>query len=86
MPAQHQLAGRKGAHVSWAHTVDREARTRAARAKSPTSVEWHLARLGPEFDNASAAQREQAAESARKAYMADLAVKSAAARRKARAA
>lgn len=80
----HVAAGRKGGHTSWARTVDRSARTETARSKSPNGVEWHLDRLGPEFANATPDQRWAAADSARRAYMSDLAIRSAAARRKAR--
>lgn len=83
--AHHAAAGRKGAHTSWARTVDRNARLAPARSASPNSIEWHLARLGPEFDNATEDQRHAAAESARRAYMADLAMRSARARKKAAA-
>ncbi|MGD9995658.1 MAG: hypothetical protein AB7L17_04450 [Ilumatobacteraceae bacterium] len=71
------IAGRIGAHMSWARTVDRSARTANARRSGPGEVDWHLARLGPQFDDATAAQRLAAAESARKAYFAALALKSA---------
>jgi hypothetical protein len=82
MSGHHAAAGRKGAHASWARTVDRQARLAPARNASPNSIEWHLARLGAEFDGASRIQREEAAESARRAYMADLAMRSAKARRR----
>lgn len=81
----HAAAGRKGSHASWARTVNRTARTEAARRNSPTSIDWHLARLGDEFAAATDAQRLDAAESARKAYMTDLALRSARARRRAKA-
>jgi hypothetical protein len=81
--AAHVAAGRKGAHTSWANTVNRSARTETARAKSPTSIDWHLDRLSPAFDDATPEQRYDAAESARKAYMTGLAIRSAAARRRA---
>lgn len=86
MPAhdsQRQIIGRYGALKSWANTPDRTARTRKARSSSPSSVEWHLARLDPErFSDASHAQRLAAAEAARRAYYAELAMKSAAVRRR----
>lgn len=76
-----QKIGRYGALKSWANTPDRSARTKNARAHSPSSTEWHLARLDPEvFANASATDKLRAAEAARKAYYAELAMKSAAAR------
>lgn len=80
--SQRQIIGRAGAHESWANTVDRSARTRRARDNSPSSIEWHLARLPEQFADAGQDARLKAAESARKAYYARLAMKSAAARRK----
>jgi hypothetical protein len=78
----NQINGRYGALRSWANTPDRTARTRRARDKSPSSIDWHLARLDPErFADASPDARLKAAEAARKAYYAHLAMKSAAARR-----
>ncbi len=77
-----QIQGRYGAHRSWANTADRAARTRPARDKSPSSVEYHLARLDPErFAEATAEQRYAAAEAAKRAYFAGLALKSARVRR-----
>lgn len=83
MPEPHQLASRYGALKSWANTPDRSARTRPARTNSPSSVDYWLARQDPDrFANASQADRLAAAEMARKAYFAGLAMKSAAARKK----
>jgi hypothetical protein len=79
---QRQIIGRYGALKSWSTTVDRSARTRKARDNSPSSDNWHLARLPEQFDNATDAQRLKAAQAARKAYYAELAMKSAAARRR----
>jgi len=45
---QRQAIGRYGAHKSWGQTVDRSVRTSRARAASPSSVEYHLARLDPD--------------------------------------
>ncbi len=83
MPDPHRQAiGRYGAHVSWANTVDRTARTRKARQKSPASVEYWLARLDPErFAEATPQQRLDAAESMRRAHFAVLALRSAESRR-----
>lgn len=75
-------AGRIGAHIGWSRTADRAARLAPARRNSPVSIEWHLARLDPALDNASPAERMAAAESARKAYFARLAAKSADARKR----
>ncbi len=76
------MAGRYGGLKSWAQTVDRSARTKAGRAAGPASIEYHLARLDPKFDAATDAQRLAAAEAARSAYYAALALKSAASRRR----
>lgn len=83
MPTRRQNIGRYGAHESWARTKDRSARTRPARSSSPSSIEWHLAQLPEQFGDATPAQRLAAAESAKRAYFAKLAIKSANARRKA---
>jgi hypothetical protein len=63
------LAGSKGAHLSWAHTTDRAARTEPARR----ALE---ARFLAQADGDP-----KRAEHLRKAYFADLALKSAKARR-----
>ena len=77
--SERQLAGRMGAHRSWSRTSDRSARTEPAREAfrdrfrrevDPEGV------LDPE-------ERERRAESARRAWYAELALKSAKARRKA---
>lgn len=72
--------GRYGAIVSWSRTPDRSARTRPARRRSPSSIEWHIDRLGPEFDGATDQQRVAAAEQAKQAYYRELAARSAAVR------
>lgn len=77
-----QTLGSIGGHTSWSRTADRTARTRPARSQSPGSVAYWLKRLPAEFDGATDAQRLAAAESAKKAYFARLALKSAEARRK----
>ena len=51
------LAGRVGAYRSWAKTPDRAARTREAPPNWPGDLEYHLRRLGPEFDDATERQR-----------------------------
>ena len=66
MPAQHRF----GAHLSWAKTVDRSARTRPARRNSPSSIEYHLDRLPDPFADATDQQRTQAAEAAKKGTVA----------------
>lgn len=69
MESELSLAGRLGAHVSWANTTDRAARTAPARAA-----------LDQKFlDEADGDP--QRAESLRKAYYTRLALKSAQARR-----
>jgi hypothetical protein len=83
MPSHRQTISRLGGYSSWANTPDRPARTRPARAASPASVEYFLARLDAErFAGATDAQKLAAAESARKAYFARMAMKSAKARRR----
>ncbi len=81
-PLRQQI-GRVGALESWANTIDRPARTRAARNNSPSSTEYWLNKLDPErFADASEQQKLDAADAARRAYFARLALKSAKARRR----
>jgi hypothetical protein len=81
--AQERTYSSIGAHESWARTPDRTARTANGRKAGPNALEWHLARLDPErFADASDAQREAAAESARRAYFQRLAIASHEARRR----
>lgn len=83
MASVHQLAGRVGGLASWANTPDRPARTAAARRHSPGGIDYHLERLdAARFADATDAQRLAAAEAARRAYFARLALKSAKARRR----
>lgn len=78
----HAERGRLGAFRSWANTPDRTARTRKARAKSPSSDHYWLERLDPErFSGATDEQRLAAAQMARRAYFAELSIKAQAARR-----
>lgn len=77
-PEQRALRSRIGAHVSWAGTADRSARTAPARQR-------FLDRFEREVDPDGALlphERAVRAEHARKAYFARLAMRSAAARRK----
>lgn len=67
------------AHKSWAMTTDRTARTAAAREASHHTRFIEQARR--DHPDATDAQIEQAAASLRKAYYAELALKSAQARR-----
>ena len=83
MSTTRQLTGRLGGLLSWANTPDRSARTRPARSSSPSSIEWHLARLDPErFADATHQQKLAADEAARRAYFQRLAMRSAKARRR----
>jgi hypothetical protein len=72
MPADayRQLIGRKGAHKSWANTLDRSARTAAARAALEARF---LAEAGGDVVRA---------EHLRRAYYADLSAASVRARRR----
>lgn len=77
-----QINGRIGALESWARTPDRSARTRPARSKSPSSIEYWLDQLDPDrFVDATDQQKLDAADAARRAYFQRLAAKSVAARR-----
>lgn len=78
-----ELIARLAAHESWAQTPDRAKRTSAARRNSPASIQWHMDRLHPSMIDASPADRIAAAESARSAFYARLALKSAQARKRA---
>lgn len=81
--ANRQSIGAYGALKSWGRTVDRSARTAPARRKSPASVDYWLERLDPErFANATQEQRLAAADAARRAHMAQLALRSARTRRR----
>lgn len=79
--ATRQQLGSLGGHISWSRTLDRTARTRPARSKSPGSLEYWLDRLPETFAGASEVQRRDAAESAKKAYFARLALKAVEARK-----
>ena len=78
-----QQIGRYGGLKSWARTKDRTARTAPARRAGPGSIEWHLTRLDPErFADATEAQKLAAAEAARRAHFAEMAMRSAKVRSK----
>jgi hypothetical protein len=85
MPTHERIvAGRYGAQKSWGQTADRSARTRPARAASPSSVDYWLRQLDADrFATATQQQRLDAAEMLRRAYFTRLAMKSAQARKKA---
>lgn len=80
-PAEQRLQRIAAVHSSWAKTPDRAART------APARMAWE-ARFEKQVDPdgvMTPAARSKAAESARKAFYADMARKSAAARRRNRA-
>lgn len=78
-----QAIGRVGALESWARTVDRSARTRAARAASPSSVDYWLTKLDAEkFATATDQQKLDAADAMRRAHFQRMALASAKARRR----
>lgn len=75
---ERRLAGRAGAHESWAHTEDRAARTAAARAAADARFEQQVdpdGVLPPQ-------ERARRAAAARAAFYARIALKSAASRRR----
>lgn len=73
-----RLAGRKGGHTSWANTVDRSARTAPAREAARLRFEKIVDPDG-ELDPAL---RAKLAENARKAFLADMSIRAAQARRR----
>ena len=82
MSSSHQLAGRVGGLKSWANTPDRTVRTAPGLRAGPGAVDYWLDRLDPErFADATDAQRVAAAECARRAHFAAMALKSAQVRR-----
>lgn len=77
--SEQSMRMRVAAHLSWANTPDRSARTRAAREASHyTRFVTKAREMNP---NGSEAEIADAAESLRKAHYTDLALKSAKARR-----
>lgn len=77
--SERSMQMRLASHKSWANTPDRSARTEAARkASNHTRFITKAREMHPD---ASEAVIEQAAESLKKAYYAELALKSAQARR-----
>jgi len=76
-PSERQLIARTAAHLSWAYTQNRTARTARAR-------DAFLARFDDDVDprrDLTAEERSKRATNARKAYFADLARRSAGSRR-----
>ncbi|WP_445160798.1 hypothetical protein ACTXG5_21960 [Mycobacterium sp. Dal123C01] len=71
----------KAVHTQWAKETNRTARTAAARGNSPSSLRYHEKQIDPD-GLLLPAERRKRAESARKAYFADLALRSAKARRR----
>lgn len=75
---EQRLAAVYGAHLSWANTTDRSARTRNARA----ALEDKFLRDADPDLQLDPVQREAAAASLRKAFYVNLSLKSAEARRR----
>lgn len=75
-----------GAHKSWAQTVDRSSRTRNARRKSPSQLDYWLERQSAELQARPMPERLKAAENAKAAHFKTLGLRSAAARRNKKAA
>lgn len=82
-PSERVLRSRLAAHISWAKTTDRVARTETARRASESRFVVQARELHP---SGTAQQIADAAESLRKAHFARLALLSARARRARRAA
>ena len=76
--AEQSLAAKAAAHRSWANTADRTKRTEPARRAFEARFEHEVDPLG----QLDAKERAIRAESARRAYFADLARRSAQARRR----
>jgi hypothetical protein len=83
--AEERLRMSIGGHTGWARTVDRAARSAHAQKASPSSLEYHLARVDPD-GVMTPENRAACAKSAQRAYMKTLALKSSIARRQKRAA
>lgn len=77
-PAERSLRAQIAAHESWAHTIDRPARTANARKAMLDKFETQVDPEG----KLSPAERAKRAEHARKAHFKRLALKSARARRR----
>lgn len=77
-----RTAGSLGGHQSWANTVDRGARTEAARRKSPASLDYWLNRQGEALTSRPMPERVKAAENAKAAHFRLMAARSLAARKR----
>jgi hypothetical protein len=77
-----RASSRRGAIKSWENTTDRTARTDPARSKSPSSIDYWIARLPKAERSAPMPERIAAAEAAKSAYYTELAMKSAATRQR----
>lgn len=82
MADHHRIAGRIGAYESWANTEDRTARTAAGRA----AAEARFEKLVDPEGKLSPAERAKRAQAARKAHFQRMALKSAQARARKKAA
>ncbi len=81
MSSSHQLAGRVGGLKSWANTPDRPARTQRGRDAGPGSIDYWIGKLDPvRFADATVDQKLAAAQAAKRAHFARLAMLSAQAR------
>jgi hypothetical protein len=79
--AERRLTGAIGGFKGWANTEDRDARIKRTHEASPSHVAWHARRRGWDPDRLTEDQLRRA-EADKKAYYAQLAFKSAVARRR----
>lgn len=79
-PTERSIRGAIGAHISWSRTEDRTSRTANGRRAFEQRFEDEVDPLG----KLSPAERAKRAESARRAYFQQLALKSAKSRRRAK--
>lgn len=79
-PAVRSLQARRAAHLSWANTANRTARTAAGLKAARTAMDARFERQVDPDGVLPAAERRQRAANARKAYFIGLALKSAQAR------
>lgn len=79
-PAERRLRSQYGAHLSWANTPDRSARTAPARK----ALEDRFLREADPDNSLTPAERAKRADSLRRAYYSQLALKAAQARRRRR--